>query len=172
MLILIDGYNLIRQSDTLRRYERKTLEAGRNALIARLVEYESRRPHQIIVVFDGVQNGWAEEGRDREGKINIIYSRHGERADDVIKRIAAQTADEVVVVSSDREISSYATRLGKTSLPSLEFEAILNKTIYAPCETKSSVKKKEINERQSKKKGPARRLPRAKRQAQTKISKL
>ena len=28
---LIDGYNLIRQSDNLRRYERKSLEAGRNA---------------------------------------------------------------------------------------------------------------------------------------------
>ncbi|ESP62882.1 putative cytosolic protein [Smithella sp. ME-1] len=172
MLILIDGYNLIRQSDNLRRYERKTLEAGRNALIARLVEYGNRRAHQIIVVFDGIQNGWAEEGRDREGKINIIYSRHGERADDVIKRIAAQTAGEVIVVSSDREISSYATLLGKTPLPSLEFEAIMNKVIYAPCETKSSVKKKEINERQSKKKGPAKRLPRAKRQAQTKINKL
>ena len=72
MLILIDGYNLIRQSDNLRRYERKTLEAGRNALIARLIEYENKRAHQIIVVFDGIQNGWADEGRDREGKINIV----------------------------------------------------------------------------------------------------
>jgi len=134
MLILIDGYNLIRQSDTLRRYERKTLEAGRNALIARLAEYGNRKPHQIIIVFDGIQNGWAEEGRDREGKINIIYSRHGERADDVIKRIAAQTSGEVIVVSSDREISSYATLLGKTPLPSLEFESIMNKVIYAPWE--------------------------------------
>jgi hypothetical protein len=172
MLILIDGYNLIRQSDNLRRYERKTLETGRNALIARLVEYENKRAHQIIVVFDGIQNGWAEEGRDREGKINIIYSRHGERADDVIKRIAAQTAGEVIVVSSDREISSFATQSGKTPLSSLEFEAIMNNVIYAPFETKPVTKENEINERQSKKKGPARRLPRAKRQAQTKINKL
>jgi predicted RNA-binding protein with PIN domain len=172
MLILIDGYNLIRQSDNLRRYERKTLEAGRNALIARLIEYENKRAHQIIVVFDGIQNGWADEGRDREGKINIVYSRHGERADDVIKRIAAQTAGDVIVVSSDREISSFATQLGKTPLSSLEFEAIMNKVIYASFETKSATKKKDDNERQSKKKGPAKRLPRAKRQAQTKISKL
>ena len=172
MLILIDGYNLIRQSDNLRRYERKTLETGRNALIARLVEYENKRAHQIIVVFDGIQNGWAEEGRDREGKINIIYSRHGERADDVIKRIAAQTAGEVIVVSSDREISSFATQSGKTPLSSLEFEAIMNNVIYAPFETTPATKKNDTNERRPQKKGPARRLPRAKRQAQTKINKL
>ena len=42
MFILIDGYNLIRQSDTLRRYERKSLEEGRRALIAKLVEYERK----------------------------------------------------------------------------------------------------------------------------------
>ncbi len=33
MHIIIDGYNLIRQSDALRRYERLSLEEGRNALI-------------------------------------------------------------------------------------------------------------------------------------------
>jgi uncharacterized protein len=172
MLILIDGYNLIRQSDSLRRYERKSLEAGRNALIARLVEYGNKRSHQITVVFDGVKNGWAEEGRDREGKINIIYSRHGERADDVIKRIATQTAGEVIVVSSDREISSYVSKLGKTPLSSPEFEIIMNKVISSSPEQIPPAQKNDVHERQSKKKGPAKRLPRAKRQTQTKIKKL
>lgn len=53
MVILIDGYNVIRQSDNLRRYERKSLEAGRQALIKKLVEYEKKKNHQITVVFDG-----------------------------------------------------------------------------------------------------------------------
>ena len=172
MLILIDGYNLIRQSDTLRSYERKSLEAGRKALIAKLVEYGKKRAHQITVVFDGVKNGWAEEGRDREGKINIIYSRHGERADDVIKRTAERTMEEVIVVSSDREISSYVSKLGKTPLSSPEFEIIMNKIISSSPEQIPLTRRDDIHERQSKKKGPSRRLSRAKRQTQTKIKKL
>ena len=173
MLILIDGYNLIRQSDILRHYERQSLEEGRRALIAKLIEYEKRRGHKITVVFDGWKNGSADEGRDRAGKINIIYSRHGEKADDVIKRIAAHTAEDTLVVSSDREIVSYITRCGKTALTSLEFEVIMNKVISPSLGDNSAAEKQDENpDRQSKKKGPARRLPRAKRQAQTKIKKL
>ena len=172
MFILIDGYNLIRQSDTLRRYERRSLEEGRRALIAKLVEYEKKKMHKITVVFDGGESGWADEGRDREGKINIIYSRHGERADDVIKRIAAHTMEETIVVSSDREISSYITRLGKTPLSSLEFETIMNQVTSLSLGDSLGDKKNNINERQLKKKGPARRLPKAERLTQTKIKKL
>lgn len=172
MLIIIDGYNLIRQSDTLRRYERKSLEAGRKALIAKLVEYEKKKTHNITVVFDGGESGWADEGRDKEGKINIIYSRHGERADDVIKRMAADTMEETIVVSSDREISSYTTQLGKTALTSPEFEMIMNRAILSAPRQVIGTQENEINARQLKKKGPARRLPRAKRHAQTKIKKL
>ena len=108
----------------------------------------------------------------RAGKINIIYSRHGEKADDVIKRIAAHTTEDTLVVSSDREIVSYITRCGKTALTSVEFEMIMNKVISPSLEATMRQKNDENPERQSKKKGPARRLPRAKRQAQTKIKKL
>jgi len=173
MIILIDGYNLIRQSDSLRQYERKTLEAGRKALIAKLTEYSRKRNHKITVVFDGIQNGWADEGRDREEGINIIYSRHGERADDVIKRMAAHTMEEIVVVSSDREISSYIKKLGKASLPSKEFEMIMNKVIYQSVGPFSeAVQKDDDQETISPKKGPSRKLPRAQRRAQIKIRKL
>jgi len=40
MLILIDGYNLIRQSDILRNYERQSSESRATALISKLIEYE------------------------------------------------------------------------------------------------------------------------------------
>ncbi len=172
MLIIIDGYNLIRQSDNLRRYERKSLEAGRQALINKLVEYEKGKNHQITVVFDGGQSDWVDEGRDREGKINIVYSRFGEKADDVIKRLAARTVGDVIVVSSDREISSFIAQLGKTPLTSPEFEVIINNATSAPARPVAQTQKNAVHERQIKKKGPAKRLPRAKRKAQTKINKL
>lgn len=173
MYILVDGYNLIRQSDFLRRYERHSLEAGRLALMAKLADYQRKKGHRITVVFDGWKGGSTEEERDRHGNIEIIYSRQGEKADEVIKRIIDQNAEETIVVSSDREIASYATRQGKTALSSLEFEAIMNRAISASA---SGIYEKEGREerelRQRKKKGPSRRLPRTKRKAQKKIKKL
>ena len=173
MYILVDGYNLIRQSDLLRRYERHSLEAGRRALMSKLSDYKRKKGHRITVVFDGWKSGSAEEERDRHENIEIIYSRHGERADDVIKRITDQTAEETIVVSSDREIASYVTRQGKTALSSLEFEAIMNSAIspsFSGIYEQEGEESREVRKR--KKKGPARRLPRTKRQAQTKIKKL
>ena len=39
MHLIIDGYNLIRQSDVLRAHERRGLEAGRKALLHMLAGY-------------------------------------------------------------------------------------------------------------------------------------
>jgi uncharacterized protein len=173
MHIIIDGYNLIRQSDSLRRCERQSLQAGRQALINNLINYQREKGHKITVVFDGWENGEVMEERDQQGNINIIYSRRGEKADEVIKRIANNSAEEIFVVSSDREIVSYVVRRGKTSLSSIEFEMLMHKSISESSNIHSySPEDDDKNDRKSKKKGPARRLPRAERHAQTKIKKL
>ena len=173
MYIIIDGYNLIRQSDSLRRCERQSLEAGRQALISRLIEYKRKKGHKITVVFDGWDKGSALEERDRQGNIGIIYSCRGEKADDVIKRLADTSSEEAVIISSDREIASYVTRRGKTSLSSPEFEMLMCKAIAASAGIDSTSDKEddETNHHTSKK-GPAKRQSRARRHAQTKIRKL
>ncbi len=81
--------------------------------MAKLAVYKRKKGHRITVVFDGWQGGSVEEERDRYENIGIIYSRQGERADEVIKRIIDQTAEETIVVSSDREIASYVTPAGE-----------------------------------------------------------
>lgn len=174
MHIIIDGYNLIRQSVSLRRLERQSLEAGRQALIVCLAEYKSRKGHKITVVFDGWDAGSAQEERDRQRNINIIYSRRGEKADDVIKRIAAGSAEEILVVTSDREIASFVSRRGKSALSSPEFETIMLKTMTAPTAGDFCPKDddEEEAEKSASKKGPARRLPKAQRHLNAKITKL
>ena len=174
MHILIDGYNLIRQSDTIRRFERQSLEAGRNALIIFLAGYRQKKGHKITVVFDGWESGSAEEERDYSSGINILYSRRGEKADEVIKRIIAHTDEEIIVVSSDREISSYAAKRGKTALSSPEFETIIRKSSNElPGDENEIERDDELpTERLFKKKGPAHKLSRAQRQNLAKIKKL
>jgi len=174
MNIIIDGYNLIRQSDYFRRLERQSLEAGRIALINQLSLYKRKKGHKITVVFDGWGSGSAREERDRQGGIDIIYSRLGEKADDVIKRIAGNSSEEIMVVSSDREIVSFVTRRSKTALPSPEFESIMMKAAAqsADYDMFRKIDEDENSDQRAGKKGPARRLPKAARRLQTKITKL
>jgi uncharacterized protein len=174
MHIIVDGYNLIRQSDSLRRHEKQSLEAGRRALISQLSEYKREKGHKITVVFDGWDTGSAQEERDRQRNINIIYSRHGEKADDVIKSLADNSSEETIIISSDREIASYVTRRGKNAISSIEFETLMYKAIAQSAISDFPARKEADDETyyHSSKKGPAKRLPRARRQVQTKIKKL
>ena len=175
MNILIDGYNLIRQSVSLKRFERQSLEAGRNALISWLADYRRKKDHRITVVFDGWESGQPQEERDYSSGIFIIYSGLGVKADDVLKRITAATDEEILVVSSDREITSFATRKGKATLSSAEFESIVSKQSATSAGNQVPSQKDEEDEESSRpvnKKGQAHKLSRAQRQSQTKIRKL
>ncbi len=175
MHILIDGYNLIRQSVSLKRFERQSLEAGRKALITWLADYRKIKGHLITVVFDGWENGSAQEERDFQSGINIIYSSRGIKADDVVKRIVASTDEEILVVSSDREIASYASRKGKATLSSSDFEEIVNKQTLPSADNNVVAEKDDDDEeniRPISRKGQAHKLSRAQRKSQTKIRKL
>jgi predicted RNA-binding protein with PIN domain len=176
MHIIVDGYNLIRQSDVLRGHERQSLEAGRKALIRGLAQYKRMRGHRITVVFDGWEGGSPLEERDLAGGVAIIYSRLGEKADEVIKRLVATGSEEILVVTSDREIATFAARRGKGTIASPEFAARLDQLAAAPpqdTETPAEAEEDDTDRRDAaKKKGPARRLSKQKRAALARIKKL
>lgn len=173
MHILIDGYNLIRQSADLRRFERQNLEAGRKALIAWLAQYRRLKGHRITVIFDGWKSGQPQEERDYSDGIHMVYSALGVKADDIIKRITASSDEEILVVSSDRDITSFAARRGQATLSSPEFESIVNHLLAEPTPNgHHELRDEEEEDRPINKKGPSRKLSRAKRRAQIKIRKL
>jgi predicted RNA-binding protein with PIN domain len=176
MHIIVDGYNLIRQSDALRQYERISLEEGRRALVRSLADYRKLRGHRITIVFDGWEGGSPGEERDRAGGVDIIYSRLGEKADEVIKRLVAAGGEEILVVTSDREIVTFAARRGKTSIASLAFAERLERVAAGPSSDADIPAETEEDEDDragaAKKKGPARRLSKQKRAALARIKKL
>ncbi len=179
MHIIIDGYNLIRQSDSLRRLEKINLEEGRNALIQSVSLYKKQREHRITIVFDGWENGSLEEERDRRAGVHIIYSRRGEKADEVIKRMVQGRGEEVIVVTSDRDIADFVNRRGGVAIPSREFESLLNRTKVQMFTDDVSVENSKDGEnenhkliKKTKKKGPSRRLSRRERAFLSKVKKL
>jgi len=176
MHIIIDGYNLIRQSDSLRRYERLGLEKGRAELLRRLLAYRKLKGHRITVVFDGWIGGPLREERQQEAGIRIIYSRRGEKADEVIKRLARKgSGEELVVVTSDREIAEAVGRSGGVAIASPEFEtrmilegemALLSEKGVSPEEEADEEAKRDG------KKGPSRRLSKKERLTERRRRKL
>jgi predicted RNA-binding protein with PIN domain len=173
MHIIIDGYNLIRQSDALRQAERTSLEEGRKALIRRLASYRRSRGHRISVVFDGWQNGPYSEERDREQGVDILYSCRGERADELIKRMISATGEEIVVITSDRGIADFAERRGYTAIPSPTFERRMEEAGVSGDSREGDSDVDDGEDRDGrKKKGSAHRLPKRKRAALAKLKKL
>jgi predicted RNA-binding protein with PIN domain len=175
MHIIVDGYNLIRQSDTFRHSEMKSLEEGRNALIRSLAGYRKLRGHRITVVFDGWEGGSPREERDLAFGVEIIYSRLGEKADEVIKRLLGKGSEESLVVTSDREITVFAARRGRTAIASAAFDALLERSVAGS--SAAGVPGKEAPDDDDdrtgmKRKGPSRRLSKQKRAALARFKKL
>lgn len=129
--LLIDGYNLI-------GIAHKDLEKARQDLIRKLYNYANTKRHNITLVFDGWKSGQKDETNSKVGNVTVIYSKLGEKADFVIKKILSSAAKPWIVVSSDREISDFAERKDFAAVSADEFEGKLystgkhNKTEEAP----------------------------------------
>ncbi len=110
--ILVDGYNVIKRSPSFHALVTKNLEVARQQFVTQLVNRYRHTPHRVTVVFDGSD---AREQVQYERRIRIIYSRHGETADSVIARLAADAraeGREVEMYSDDREVQQSVARQG------------------------------------------------------------
>jgi len=169
--IIIDGYNLIRQSTTLSTLDQQDIMLGREALVDMLAAYRKIKPHRITVVFDGRNSPSFSPQRNRQKGIPIRFSHSGESADDVIKRMARGEREKALVVSSDREVVDSAAASGAAIISSQEFEAKIEMAVHLDSP---------ISEAEdypgwtptTKKKGPSRRLPKKQRRNRMKIKKL
>ena len=172
MHIIIDGYNLIRQSDSLRSFERISLENGRRELTRRASLYKKSMGHKITIVFDGWMDGSPTGDRDRKWGIDIIYSKKGERADEVIKRMAKKGGDEIVVVTSDRNIADSISKSDGVAITSPEFEIKMNRVSYCDYTPPDDEDQSDKESRGTKKKGPSRKISKKRRAALKRTRKL
>ena len=170
--IIIDGYNVIRQSKQMRILDLRDMQEGRETLQDMLVEYRKKKGHRITIVFDGTNAISSDTRRQRFRGIDILFSRHGETADTVIKRMAVREKERALVVSSDRDIVSFVRSVGSATIGSRAFEDQIFQARYFG-ETGGMEDSPDTGwVPTTRKKGPSRRLPKKKRRNRGKTVKL
>ena len=172
--IVVDGYNLIRRSDTLKSQEALSLELGRDALLELLRRYKRIRGHRITVVFDAANKPLLGEEMTQQKGIRTIYSGQGDTADTVIKRICKNEGEKVLLVTSDRELASYAEGYGSVATDSQDFETRMEMALFVDSK---GVEDEHVEDRWhpgkgTRKKGPAKRPPKKERRRRQKQNKL
>jgi len=171
--VVIDGYNLIRQSATLSAQEELSLELGRDALLECLRKYKRVRSHRITVVFDAANKPLLAEQRSQDKGIKIIYSGQGETADTVIKRICRNEGEKVLLVTTDRELASYAEARGSVAMDSEDFEARMEMALYVDAKGVDEEEEERWHPNKgTRKKGPAKRMSKKERRRREKLQKV
>jgi predicted RNA-binding protein with PIN domain len=173
--IIIDGYNLIRQSTTLSRLDQQDIMLGRDALVDMLAAYRKIKPHRITVVFDGHHGPAFSQQRDQKKGIAIRFSRGGESADDLIKRMAFKEKEKALVVSSDQEVADSAAANGAATISAPQFEGKIGMAVQMAVQLEDLEIEAEDHAGwtpTTKKKGPSRRLSKKQRRNRMKIKKL
>ena len=169
--IIIDGYNLIRQSGFLSVFDRRDIQDGREALIDMLTAYKKIKGHQVTVVFDGADAPGFSQTRDLIKGIRVRFSRSGESADDAIKKMASKEREKALIVSSDLDVVDFAALKGCATISSPMFEEKIAMAAY--------MDSKGIDQEDqsgwipsTKKKGTSKRMSKKKRRSRVKIQKL
>jgi predicted RNA-binding protein with PIN domain len=167
MHLIIDGYNLLHVNRSLINLNSIQLQWERERLIDRLSTYQKLKPCGVTVVFDGWQEGWSTETREKKKGIEVIFSKLGEKADEVIKRLVKEKGSGTIVITSDRDVARFSQRMDVAVIPSEQFRERMEGGSSDVLEERPEEEKRGI-----KKKGPARRLSKREKRARAASRKL
>ncbi len=118
-ILLVDGYNVINQDNSLRKLP---LEIARDKLFDRLIDYTGFKQYEFLLVFDAHMQS-TPESSDHDGK--VIYTQSGETADNYIEKTVRLIYDSeeemhIIVATSDGleqvMIMGYAERMSSREL--------------------------------------------------------
>ncbi|MBC8003224.1 MAG: NYN domain-containing protein [Opitutaceae bacterium] len=121
--ILVDGYSLLHSWPELAPGKPRHSLAARDELIHRLTLYRDTAGTPITIVFDG---GGAPVGTPKAvstPELEVLYSRAGQTADDIIERVAHRMRDygEVLAVTDDHAERDLVISMGGMASSCLNF---------------------------------------------------
>jgi hypothetical protein len=128
--ILVDGYSLLHDWTALAPGRPRHSAAAREALAQRLTQYQDACGTPLTIVFDGVGGQPASSG-DSAGEVEVLYSRAGQTADQVIERAAHRLLayGEVLVVTDDTAERDLVIGFGGMAQSCGEFIRVVEQTL-------------------------------------------
>lgn len=130
MHVIIDGYNLLGVRGHIGATRTGEGERAREELIRNLSRYRERKGYNVTVIFDAWREQGGLEHHEHRTGVEVIFTRSGERADQVIQRMASQWGKGCAVVSSDHEVMNSARAHGAFVMKSQEFQGKLKMMAY------------------------------------------
>ena len=126
--ILIDGYSLLHQWPELAAGKPRHSEAARNELIGVLTQYQDATGTPVTVIFDGAGTLKAKPKAVAGPAIEVLFSRAGQTADQVIERVTHRLVSygEVMVVTDDRAERDTVTGFGALAVSCANFLGMLD----------------------------------------------
>ncbi|OIP64281.1 MAG: hypothetical protein CO150_05310 [Nitrospirae bacterium CG_4_9_14_3_um_filter_53_35] len=166
--LLIDGYNLLYTASSAALKSEQEVED----LIERLRRYKRQKAHTITVIFDGYERGMPIERKAQIKGIGVVYSRLGEKADQVIERLVEQCGGSCMVVTSDRALSDSVETHGAVVMDSEAFIERLNIAEYSEFKGAFEADESEKTPIHTKKKGNPKKKSKKERERIRKLNKL
>jgi predicted RNA-binding protein with PIN domain len=104
-VLIVDGYNVIRQTPPYSTLAEDDLDAARAALVSDVAAFADRQ-WSATIVFDGHNNPKSRGMPHHVAGVTVVFSRFGVDADSVIESLARasrQRGDMTTVVTSDAQ---------------------------------------------------------------------
>ena len=119
--LIIDGYNLLHQTDELVRLLRTDMQSARHRLVRLVEETAHNMARQITIVFDGRETG--SDPALNSAWMEVFFSPAHLSADTVIERLVCKSRDpgKILVVTSDRAELDTVSGAGAHTMLSSEF---------------------------------------------------
>jgi uncharacterized protein len=102
-ILIVDGYNIIGDWPELKALKNNDLASARDLLVEKMAEYQAYSGYRVIVVFDA-QYVKGTEKRYRNHKVEVIFTKTNETADERIEKLAISLNNrktQVHVATSD-----------------------------------------------------------------------
>lgn len=171
LVILIDGYNVIRRNQPFGEVVRDN-DLGRGHFLRQVFDYCQTRECQVIVVFDGTYSDNRQVEEYNKENLKVLFSAFGQTADELIVSLATKYTG-CVVVTSDTGIIQSVKRLGCGTLSSDDFLLRMNSDVSFKDDVYDKRDADYVSRRISTdKKGPRKKKPKSERKAISKLSKF
>ncbi|MCP4214303.1 MAG: hypothetical protein GY765_06585 [bacterium] len=120
MPYIIDGNNLVGSAPDMNLTDPDVREKV-SGIVKR---FQESRKSNVVLVFDG-EPGKEDlpQIKDPNSKFSVVFPRMGDSADDEIKKILNRFNyfKDVILVTSDRELKSFAKKKGAKTVNAIEF---------------------------------------------------